>query len=193
MLVAVGSGLALGVGTALFLLIPSEFNWLHYVGTPWLLVACLLGASVLSYKRAALIGATVLSVAVVVYYVLLGPLLGQPTSSPASYGWLVVALPLGALFGVLGSVLRASSGLPRAILVAVVSSTVIGEALFFVSRTPSTYRVTLLCLIVTASIALIVLILRPRAHQVLAIALAAILAPLAARVEELVFVSVGYV
>ena len=133
---SVVGGAALGVaawvsdqlGYPLGLLIPA-----NAIGV-WLAVAFVLGGSARTLPTGALRGLIGLLAAVVAYY-LLNALFGQGYrvigASHAAAVWGAVALIAGPIMGGAGAVWRHGAGWPRAVGVAVLSATLVGEGLVF--------------------------------------------------------------
>jgi hypothetical protein len=122
-------GTALGLGTRYGSQFPGDFDWLPRVGVPWLAVAFAAAAGVPRVRHGAALGALALVAAIGVYYAALGFLQGAYEHSPLGLGWLVVAVPGGALFGTLGSLW--SAGRARVTIAAILSACFAGEALIF--------------------------------------------------------------
>lgn len=117
------AGFLLGVATRYAHFLPPEWHWVAKVGVPWLVVAFAVGAGERRVHRGALVGALSLVFAIVVYYGI------RPHHSPLGLWWLVAAAPGGIAFGALGAVWR--SGRAQAHIAAVVSASLVAEALIF--------------------------------------------------------------
>jgi hypothetical protein len=107
LLIAVGSGALLGVGTRFIYELPHEWWWLARVGGPWLAVAFGTGLVARRTRDGALAGCVCLVTATLVYYGIMALLQHAYEESPLGLTWLFVAVPAGLGFGALGAAARA--------------------------------------------------------------------------------------
>jgi hypothetical protein len=105
LLVAVGAGVVLGVGTRFVYELPREWWWLARVGGPWLVVAFGTGMVARKARDGALAGGVCLVTATLAYYGVMS-LQDAYGSSPFGLAWLFVAVPAGLGFGALGAAVR---------------------------------------------------------------------------------------
>ena len=106
LIIAIGTGLLLGIATRSIYQLPSEYWWLARVGAPWLAVAFAVGIVPRRPWEGALSGAACLVAATLVYYAILGLVQHGYAGSPLGLRWLIVAVPSGLIFGSLGNLAR---------------------------------------------------------------------------------------
>jgi hypothetical protein len=106
LLVAVGAGVLLGVGTRFVYDLPREWWWLAQVGGPWLAAAFGAGLMAKKLPDGALAGSACLVTATLVYYGIMAFLQHAYDASPLGLAWLFVAVPAGLGFGALGAAAR---------------------------------------------------------------------------------------
>ena len=189
LLTAAAAGLVLGVATRLVYELPREWHWLAKVGVPWLAAAFLVGALARRPWRGAVLGATALVAATLVYYAILGLVQHAYEVSPVGLGWLLVAVPGGAGFGALGALW--ASGRWRVVGVAVLAASFGGEAALFALLVPGPGRPGTYLL--AAAMAVPFLLLRRARERLAALAAGALLAGAAVVAEGGVFVVTRYV
>jgi hypothetical protein len=106
LLVSVGAGVLLGVGTRFVYDLPREWWWLARVGGPWLAVAFGSGLVTRKARDGALAGCVCLVTATLVYYGIMALVQHSYETSPLGLAWLFVAVPAGLGFGALGAAVR---------------------------------------------------------------------------------------
>jgi Family of unknown function (DUF6518) len=126
---AVFLGVALAVVTRFHHYLPGDSDWVRKVGVPWLAIGFAAAIGEPRGTRGALLGALSLVVAILAYYAILAFVQGAYAQSPIGIGWLVVAVPGGAVFGALGS--RWSQGRDRVPIAALMAACFAGEAVLF--------------------------------------------------------------
>jgi hypothetical protein len=186
---AVAGGLVLGVATRFVYELPHEWHWLAKVGVPWLAAAFAIGALARRASRGAILGATALVAATLVYYAILGLVQHAYEVSPVGLGWLVVAVPGGAAFGALGALY--ASGRARVLATSVLAASFGGEAVLFALLVHHAGRAGTYLL--AAAMALPFLLLRRWRERGLALCGTAVLAGAAVVAEGGVFVVTRYV
>jgi uncharacterized protein DUF6518 len=105
LLIAIGAGVLLGVGTRFVYELPREWWWLAKVGGPWLAVAFGTGVVARKARDGAFAGALCLVTATLAYYGVMS-LQHAYGDSPLGLAWLLVAVPAGLGFGALGGAAR---------------------------------------------------------------------------------------
>jgi hypothetical protein len=132
--VVLASGVALGVIGRLSDGWPDDLRVLFALGSPWVAVAVLVGASEPGRRRAAVAAAAALLLSVVVYYVVMAGVerrVGPVYATAMIAGWGGLAVVVGAVFGAAGSALRAPAAAPAA---ALIGGALAGEALLFLAH-----------------------------------------------------------
>jgi hypothetical protein len=131
LLLAIGAGVLLGVGTRFVYELPREWWWLARVGGPWLAVAFGTGLVARRARDGALAGAVCLVTATLAYYGITS-LQHAYSDSPLGLAWLFVAVPAGLGFGALGAAARSPAlRMPAA---AALSAALVAEAVIITNR-----------------------------------------------------------
>jgi hypothetical protein len=117
------------------------------LGAPWIVTAVCIGLFARDRREGLRAGALGLAVSVVVYYALMTAVEHNVSGRYAvamALGWGVVALAIGALFGVAGADLQSRSASTRARAAVLIGGALAGEALLFLLRgVPTSFALVL--------------------------------------------------